>query len=634
MTDYKKVKNEQWTVEDIYHKINNKLITKPRFQRKKKWDIIPKKDNIPNEKSFIEFLYKTTNSVQPITIGTIGTIGMIYSKGTYSNIDGNNRINAIMHFRNKPFEIFSEYLEDIIKFINECNIKESTKDLLKSLFSNLSYVEIMSFNYKNYFTSDNLKQLYEDELKILRDDFESYIEKIQDKLKLNNQNDKKFNTDVKINVNIFEGYNTNELCEMFRDMNKYNSKLTETELLASILFNDDSFDINDIIIKTEIIESIKEYYNNKSENEVLECYKFNPDTDKINAHDFIVGFQNYCSKKYDKIIPSIDVKTLPLFFKLFGSSYDGFSKKNISNFTTDNVNEFINSIIFACNILEKTIKNIFTDKINEKLFNKTCKDKLEKISKNSLYLLISAINGFRKKNIEEKEIIKYLEKTLIFHFFISDIKDKERKDKYLLYDKIKYTSGGGTADNDVKKLILNPEELTINIKKEIFIELIKDLINENNNPYLRRSENGNISHDKRRPLKFFEKTLMFYYYKNKIPINLLNKEFSIEHIFPNSCDWNGELDKDRIGNLIPIISSMNSGRGNKHIDNYKNTPEGNDFCDYIKDIIPNCMVYDSIVIYQIQNKIKKPFIKDNEKYKNLCEQNELIYTNNIIECLY
>ena len=628
MTDFKKVKNEQWAVEDFNHKIDNKLITKPRFQRKKKWDITPKKDNIPNEKSFIEFLYKTRNSVQPITIG-------ILSNGTYSNIDGNNRINAIIHFRNKPFEIFSEYLKELFSFINNCNIKETTKDLLKKLFSNLSYVEIMSFNYKNYFTSDNLKQLYEDELKILRDDFESYIENIQDKLKLNIQNDKKFHTDVKINVNIFEGYNTNELCEMFRDMNKYNSKLTETELLASILFNDNSFDIDDIIIKTQIIESIKEYYNHKSENEVLECYKFNSDTDKINAHDFIVGFQNYCSKKYNKIIPSIDVKTMPLFFKLFNNIYNGFtSKNNTSNFSNENVNEFINNINYACDILIATINIIFTDKINNKLFNKTCKDKLEKLNKNCLYLLISAIIGFKKNNTSKEKIIEMLEKCLIFHLFITDISDKEKKNKFLPFDKIKYNTVGGQVDKDAKCLLKNPEKISNIISKETFIELIEDLINENNNPYLRKLETGKNAHDKRRPLKFYEKTLMFYYYKNKIPVNLLNKEFSIEHIFPNSCDWNGELDKDRVGNLIPIISSMNSGRGNKHIDNYSNTLEGNEFCDYIRDIIPNCIIYDSIVLYQNQNRIKKPFIKDNEAYNNLCNKNELIYINNIINCLY
>ena len=37
----------------------------------------------------------------------------------------------------------------------------------------------------------------------------------------------------------------------------------------------------------------------------------------------------------------------------------------------------------------------------------------------------------------------------------------------------------------------------------------------------------------------------------------INNEFSIEHIMPNSSGWKGELDKDRTGNLIPIISKIN-----------------------------------------------------------------------------
>ena len=52
---------------------------------------------------------------------------------------------------------------------------------------------------------------------------------------------------------------------------------------------------------------------------------------------------------------------------------------------------------------------------------------------------------------------------------------------------------------------------------------------------------------------------------------LLNNEFSIEHIIPNSSDWEGEIDKDRTGNMIPIIASLNCGRGNKHINYYNNT---------------------------------------------------------------
>ena len=38
-------------------------------ERKKKWDIIPKNDKVPNERSFIEFLMDKHHSVHPITFG-------------------------------------------------------------------------------------------------------------------------------------------------------------------------------------------------------------------------------------------------------------------------------------------------------------------------------------------------------------------------------------------------------------------------------------------------------------------------------------------------------------------------------------------------------------------------------------
>jgi hypothetical protein len=51
----KLVKNEQWRVSILINKMDNKEISKPKFQRKKKWDILPKKENNPNEKSYIMF---------------------------------------------------------------------------------------------------------------------------------------------------------------------------------------------------------------------------------------------------------------------------------------------------------------------------------------------------------------------------------------------------------------------------------------------------------------------------------------------------------------------------------------------------------------------------------------------------
>ncbi len=110
---------------------------------------------------------------------------------------------------------------------------------------------------------------------------------------------------------------------------------------------------------------------------------------------------------------------------------------------------------------------------------------------------------------------------------------------------------------------------------------------------------------------------------------MLNNNFSIEHIFPNSSEWDGKLDKDRTGNLIPIISRMNSSRGNNHISNYKKTKEGKEFCKYIKDIIP-FDEYDNI----ISHTERKPKIINNELFNKLAEKNEKIYIENFNRCLF
>ena len=168
------------------------------------------------------------------------------------------------------------------------------------------------------------------------------------------------------------------------------------------------------------------------------------------------------------------------------------------------------------------------------------------------------------------------------------------------------------------------------MNENLFKELINNLFNETKSPCKRKLDNGKNKNDKRRNLKFFEKTLMFYYYKGKMPTIMLDNEFSIEHIIPNSSSWEGELDKDRTGNLIPIISTINCSRQNKHIDAYKETKGGKEFFSFIKDIIPSNNVYDNIV----NHKNRKPLIIDNEKYNEMCDKNEEIYLQNLIDSLF
>lgn len=612
----KRIKNEQWSVKELISKINQGDISKPKFQRKKKWDLLPKNNesDIPNEQSYIQFLFDTENSVHAITFGQETNLSL-------SNIDGNNRINAIKHFMDKPFEIFITYLEKLKEYVSTLDLNIEEKELIFKIFSYLSYNQIINFKYHLFFKEHRYELLYSS-IQKYRDDFEPVIENIQKDLKIKGTDN--FDINVKINVNIFEGYNTNELCKTFEDINKFNSKLTETELLSCRLFNELNFTIFDKKFEFDLKQEIAEYYNKKAQGEVLNCYKFNPEKDKINAHDFIVGFQNLSSKKYT-FLEETDADGLSLYFKLYKSLYGGF----VDTFTDVNVNDFKTKIIYSCDILKELIHSMFSDKINNKLFNKTCQDKIHTLKKNKWFLLIVSIIGYKQKDI--KIIQKNLEKCLLYHFMVSELVNKDKKDYFQTFNTINPKMGGVYIDNLGQSLLSNPDIISSKLTNELFNKLICELYIENNNPHLRKLENGNNKNDKRRTLKFFERILMFYYYKQQIPTGILESEqFSIEHICPNSCDWDGELDKDRTGNQIPIFAKINSSRQNKHINEYKKLELGKKLYECIKDIIPTDDIYNSIVSHND----KKPKIINIDEYNNMCHENEQKYLENFIGVLF
>ena len=356
MTD-KRIKNEQWTVRELIQQVNNQHISKPKFNRKKKWDIIRIKEIKPNIQDYIIFLYGTYNSVHAITFGEYTTDGNL----SFSNIDGNNRINAIMHFMNKPFTIFPEYLKNLFKELDEIdNVDKIIIQEIKDVFNNISYTDMISIKTPGkYFRTIGKTELYSN-IQHKNDDFDDRIEEIQKLLKIN---DNSFDSYIKINVNLFERYTNDELCKTFEDINKFDNKLTEIELLACRLYHITNFTINDSIIKTQLQQTIREYYEEKSEGEVLKCYNYT-DTEIINAYDFIVGFQNLCHNTHN-FIEKTDYNGLSLFFKLYKTLYG----LNETSYTTENVNDFIKNIHYSCNILNNVIISIFTTKLNDILFN-------------------------------------------------------------------------------------------------------------------------------------------------------------------------------------------------------------------------------------------------------------------------
>jgi hypothetical protein len=610
------IKNEQWYVKNLMSKIMTGDINKPKFQRKKKWDILPKKENNPNERKYIEFLFETQNSVHAITFGG--------NNNNLSNIDGNNRINAIHHFLNKPFEIFPEHLLNIIQFINGEFQDKNVQDKIISIFSSVGYNDLMYFKYNNFFYTIGEIEFYNTHLKFKRDEFEPFVEELQKKLKIKGEDN--FDTNVKININLFEGYSTDELCKIFEDINKFNSKLTETELLACRLYNITNFKIVNNIIKISIQEELKKFYFNRKENEVLNCYEYNEE-EEINAYDFMVGFQNYAHRECP-LIEYVDNDGLSLFFKVYKTIYKGGFDKT---FTNENINDFVEKINKTISILKVISNSIFMKNlvVGGKLFDAP-NNKLYTLKKNNLFIIIVSIIGYINKEESTKNILNSIEKTILYHFFIHDISNKEKKEELKIHDCILYEAGGAYIDNLSDKIYKSPSSISDKITSELMIKVIEILLDEQVKPKIYEiRKNGKDKNDKRRTRKFFEKTLIYYYYKNKVSFELLDDKYWIEHICPFSSSWETQIDIDRLGNIIPIIDKLNSTRGTKHISEYKKN-DVKKFIRFISDIIPEDKLYDEIV----SHKERKPNIINNIGYNDFCKKNENIYKTHFISCLF
>ena len=161
----------------------------------------------------------------------------------------------------------------------------------------------------------------------------------------------------------------------------------------------------------------------------------------------------------------------------------------------------------------------------------------------------------------------------------------------------------------------------VTLRSQNIKEKRNTLYTEGNRPALHKSSGRRD----RRSRKFFEKTLIFYYYKENIPTNLLKNDFQIEHICPFSSSWINEIDIDRLGNIIPILASMNSSRSNKHISEYSKEP----FTVYIKDMIPTEESYDTMISH-----LGKPSVLSNDVYNDFCQINEHRYLQNFISCMF
>ncbi len=632
------IKNDKWTVGELIK--NKKNIIKPKFQRKKWWSILPnyneskKTKPKPNYRDYIDFLRITKNTIDPISFGE--EIKNIDGENiiTYINVDGNNRINAIITFIQKPLSIYPEYLDKLNNLINNFVLNDIITETDKEKF--ISFLH--DLDYETITRLKKFKSLYEKNIEIKsilnkikniddRDNVETEIFNIQKNLLFSNNDN--FDQTVIININIFKKASFEELCMIFQNINKHNHCLSETELLASTLIEKYvTINNSDIGITRGIIKAIKDYYITKNDGEIIESSEF--DENKINSFDIIVGLQNYCSIVSDDIIPMFDAADVSLFFKIFRQLHNSENKVDglfPYKFTDDNLNTFITKIIKATEIINSSINKIFNDKINEKLFNKSCKSKSALLAKNNLFIIIISIIVDLQKNTDIQDIINYTTRAILYHIILKELKDIENIEniyQYTIHDIFHYEAGGGYIEGQASKIMKGELIPSEKIKKELFIEILELIIENNNTPVTYNNKKS-----KRRTLKFIDHCLTSFYYNKYVSNIYLDNKYSVEHIIPYSSTWNDkeQIDIDRIGNLIPIIDSLNRKRSNGHIEYYEiNCSE---YVSLLKNI-PSKEKYDKIVNHDSN----KPKIISLENYEKMCKENEKIYIENFVNSLF
>lgn len=437
------------------------------------------------------------------------------------------------------------------------NIKENCKNIIQKM----SYRELSTFNRLDDIISDEI----EIDRLIMRD-IERKIVEIQKKLRF--PDNSPYDTHIKLVINEFKNGTNKEYCETFEDINKYSNTLSHNELLAATLF-ETIITIVDQNLKCKIITKIKEYYDNRGNDEVLETYSMELDFNMaISAYDFMVGFQNYCSDEF-KIIEHFSADGTSLFFKIYGYLYGSIEK---DRFTHDIINGFIDKVLFACNIISQAYKTIMPVNINDNLFNKTSKnDCCKLIAKNPMTILFISVIA-NKDKISDNILIKNVRLVIIYHLLCNQkyLKNVSEENVKIIktHDKLEYTAGGSYIDNICKSIIEHDNTKIFDISREIFQNLLNENLKSSLNEKTHYEER---STNKRRQLNFFDKILVSNFFNKKMPNSYLKERYSIEHTSPYSSNWEGSIDINRLGNLFPTLEKINCSRGNNNLDIYYNT---------------------------------------------------------------
>lgn len=499
-------------VSDIIGYVKSNKLGKVKIQRKLKW-------SEPSIKSFIQFLNKTGFFIMPIVIN----VRTILDEVKFCVIDGNNRINAIVRFSQKPFFYFPEIIDSAFsQYSIDCFDNRFVAKLREVSYETIS----KSGSYSQFCRNNGLADFRDDpQNQPLLDKYDDIFELIKMEVGKININH------VRVPFFKFDNLNDEQICEIYEGLNCGGIKLTKQEILASST-SFIRFLPCEIRLFGELGRLIDDYYDcTSSDGEVLE-FQRNENAD-LNLFEILIAFQMFLAKKFDFVDEPGLGTDLELVFRCYGFivGNDGFAIK------IDFMNQFLETIVTICAFIEKIGQELYFSNVS-KYMDKYCL----KFSKNSLAILITHIYSYFDE-IGRPEFVLEIKRIIVYHILMDIIKNKQAKEVLCLYDALKYRGGGALVMNIGLSIVNKTKRLCAPDRRQ-FDTVIDIIRGENINNVLSRPK-------ARTQISQFKVMVLCSYFNQYVPRNMCAEKKELDHIIPWSCTWpeSGELDINRLGNL-------------------------------------------------------------------------------------
>ena len=366
---------------------SNKLI-KPRFQRRKRWlekDTFNK--GVTNNYDFIKFLIKSRVNVIPVLLMK----NIDNNKETYSVFDGNNRINAIIDYINRPLYYFDSLID-----------KEFPEYIRNALLSSplIKLVSSESIHFDNFCIENGLCSNEVEYHDLGLSKFSKKYIHIYDELR------KQRFTDIKVAVAVYTDHTVDEIEDIFKNVNRSGIQLTQQEILActtsSIMFS-----ANDIEMFSTLSRYLQEFYSDMNTSEAL-CVDITQHTETMSLYELLISFQMYLSDNFDFIDKPGDSVDQDVIFKCYAAIVDDKFRQKHSNTAF-----FLTKMILCCQKFKQLCHHLYNPWIDHYAFKQ---QNIAALSKSKLVTYLLYIYNTKDNDVKQRD--NDIIKTLLYNEFI------------------------------------------------------------------------------------------------------------------------------------------------------------------------------------------------------------------------